>query len=60
MIHPNASSRPSTVDRMLSAPSSDAPAATLDRELQGIASRFDRATAEIAALVMEYPWQGGR
>ena len=43
------------VDHMLP-PRSDAPAQTLDRELANIASRFCRPTADIVALVIEYPW----
>jgi transcriptional regulator GlxA family with amidase domain len=37
-------------------PQSDQPARTLDRELERIAARYDRATAAFVALVMEYPW----
>ena len=41
-------------------PQSDQPARTLDRELARIASRYGDATAAFVALVMEYPWSGGR
>jgi putative intracellular protease/amidase len=44
------------VDHMLPALRSDYPAATLDRELAHIASRYDRPTAGIVALAIEYPW----
>jgi hypothetical protein len=44
---------------MLPPPRADAPAATLDNALAQIASRFDRPTAEIVALTMEYPWTAG-
>ena len=44
------------VDRMLPPPLADAPALTMERELVKIASHFDRPTADIVALVMEYPW----
>jgi hypothetical protein len=56
MIHPNTSSRAAAVDRMLRPPHSDASALTIERELANIASRFDRPTADIVALTMEYPW----
>jgi putative intracellular protease/amidase len=56
MIRPAASSRGVTVDRMLPPPRPDAPALTMERELAEIALRFDRPTADIVALVMEYPW----
>ena len=39
-------------------PQSDAPARTSDRELARIASRYDRPTAALVALTMEYPWPG--
>lgn len=55
-LRPQAHREAVDVDRMLPPPSADAPAATLDRELAQIASRFDRPTAEIVALAMEYPW----
>ena len=56
MIHPNTSGQSAAVDHMLPPPRSDAPARTIDRELAQIASRFDRPTADIVALVIEYPW----
>lgn len=56
MIYPNTSRQAAAVDRMLPAPRSDAPALTIDRELAQIASRFGRPTADIVALVVEYPW----
>ena len=39
-------------------PQSDASARSLDRELVRIASRYDRSTAALVALTMEYPWPG--
>jgi putative intracellular protease/amidase len=37
-------------------PQGDAPVCSLDRELARIASRYDRSTAALVALTMEYPW----
>lgn len=37
-------------------PQGDEPARSLDRELARIASRYDRSTAALVALTMEYPW----
>ena len=37
-------------------PQGDAPVRMLDRELARIASRYDRPTAALVALTMEYPW----
>lgn len=48
-----------TVDEMLPAPSGDAPATALEQELPRIAQRYDRPTAAMVALVMEYPWSAG-
>ncbi|HWN05630.1 MAG TPA: DJ-1/PfpI family protein [Steroidobacteraceae bacterium] len=56
MIHPHASGDAAIFDHMLSPPSSDAPARAIDTELAQIAARFDRPTADIVALVIEYPW----
>lgn len=56
MIHPSTSGQAANVDDMLPPPRSDEPARTIDWELAQIASRFDRPTAEIVALVIEYPW----
>ena len=55
VIHPNTTQTPAAAD-MLPAPNSDTPARILDRELNRIAARFDRPTAEIVALTIEYPW----
>jgi hypothetical protein len=41
---------------MLPRPRSDAPALTMETALAQIDARFDRPTAAIVALVMEYPW----
>lgn len=56
MIRPDGATASVPVDDMLPALSSDAPAKTIEQELARIASRYDRPTAEIVALVMEYPW----
>jgi len=56
VIRPDRATGSVTVDDMLPLPSPDAPAKTIERELARIASRYDRPTAEIVALVMEYPW----
>jgi transcriptional regulator GlxA family with amidase domain len=56
IIHPHASGEHAVVDHMLPPSPSAAPARTIDRELAQIASRFDRPTADIVALVIEYPW----
>jgi putative intracellular protease/amidase len=56
LIHTNASAPSAAVDHMLPALRSDSPAATLDKELAHIASRYGRPTAQIVALVVEYPW----
>ena len=53
-IHPNTTD--AATIQMLPAPDSTKPAQTIDRELERIASRFDRPTAEIVALTLEYPW----
>lgn len=37
-------------------PQGDEPVRSLDRELARIASRYDRSTAALVALTMEYPW----
>jgi transcriptional regulator GlxA family with amidase domain len=56
VIHPMTSRQPAAVDRMLPPPHADSPARTIERELAQIAARFDRSTADIVALTMEYPW----
>jgi putative intracellular protease/amidase len=56
MIRANKSAPTAAVDHMLPALRSDSPAATLDRELAHIASRYGRPTGHIVALVVEYPW----
>lgn len=55
-IYPEKSKDSSEVDHMLAPPSSDAPAMAIERELARIAARYDRHTAAIVALTMEYPW----
>lgn len=56
VIHPLASSRASAVGHMLPPPGSDVPAQTMERALAHIADQFDRPTADIVALQVEYPW----
>jgi putative intracellular protease/amidase len=56
LIHANKSGPTAAVDHMLPVLRSDSPAATLDRELTHIASRYGRPTGHIVALVIEYPW----
>ena len=56
VIHANTSGPAAAVDQMLPALRSDSPAATLDRELAHIASRYGRPTGHIVALTVEYPW----
>jgi putative intracellular protease/amidase len=56
MIHPAAPRQAAAVGHLLPPPSSDAPAQAIDRELAQIASRYGRPTADIVALVIEYPW----
>jgi hypothetical protein len=56
MIRANKSAPTAAADDMLPALRSDSPAATLDRELAHIASRYGRPTGHIVALVVEYPW----
>ena len=56
MIRPSTSRKVAAVDHVLPPPRSEAPALVIDRELAHIASRFGRPTADIVALVIEYPW----
>jgi transcriptional regulator GlxA family with amidase domain len=56
VIHANTSAATASVDHMLPVLRSDSPAATLDRELAHIASRYGRPTGHIVALTVEYPW----
>ncbi|MBO0763118.1 MAG: DJ-1/PfpI family protein [Hyphomicrobiaceae bacterium] len=56
IIRPIRTSQTATVDRMLPPPRSDVPATTMERELARIASHLGRPTADIVALVVEYPW----
>ena len=56
MISPNTSRQAAAVDHILPPPRSEVPALAIDRELAHIASRFGRPTADIVALVIEYPW----
>ncbi len=55
-IYPDAAAETADVDMTLAAPPSEAPATLLEAELPRIAERYDRPTAGIVALVMEYPW----
>ncbi len=45
------------VDWMVPELPATTPAAVLDRHLADIAARYDRPTAGIVSLVMEYPWE---
>ena len=47
---------PETGARMLAPLPYEAPARVLETELPGIEQRYDRQTADIVTLVMEYPW----
>lgn len=60
MILPDQPSESARVDHMLPQPPTEAPAQTLENELPVVAARYDLPTAKIVALVMEYPWAGGR
>lgn len=56
VIHPATSAENTdTVDRLLPRPAPDVPAQAVERELTQIAARFGRPTADIVALVLEYP-----
>ena len=55
-IHPDAAAETAQVSEMLAPPPSETPAMLLEAELPRIAERYDRPTAGIVALVMEYPW----
>jgi putative intracellular protease/amidase len=56
VIHVNTTAASAAVDHMLPALRSDSSAATLDRELAHIASRYGHPTGHIVALTVEYPW----
>lgn len=58
LIHPDRAADAGGVDDMLPPPPTQMPALTLEQELPRIAARYDRPTAAIVALVMEYPWSG--
>jgi DJ-1/PfpI family len=60
IIRPAASRQAAAAAHLLSPLPSDAPAKAVDRELAHIASRYGRPTADIVALVIEYPWSVGR
>jgi transcriptional regulator GlxA family with amidase domain len=55
-IHPAGRSRDARVDEMLPAPSPQTPAQAASRELDRVAARFGRPSADIVALAMEYRW----
>lgn len=57
VIHPDKPAD-TKVDHLLPAPSGEAPATAIERELPLIAARYDAPTAGIVALAMEYPWSG--
>jgi len=56
LIRASGSTETTDVTYMLPRLSADAPAQTLERELPRIEVRYDRPTAAIVALVMEYQW----
>lgn len=58
LMRPDRPADTANVDEMLPPPPSEAPAALLEAELPRIAARYDRPTAGIVALTMEYPWAG--
>jgi putative intracellular protease/amidase len=55
-IYPSTTQAETSVDHVLPVPRTDMPALTIDAELEHIATRFGRPTAEIVALTLEYPW----
>lgn len=55
-IHPVVRSGDAHVDETLPAPSPQMPAQAVSRELDRVAARFGRPTADIVALAMEYRW----
>ena len=50
--------RDAKADRTLPALPREEPAKLIDRHLADIATHYDRQTAGIVSLVMEYPWRG--
>jgi hypothetical protein len=54
-LRPGSSGERAGADVVLE-PQKDQPARSLDIELARIASRYDRPTAALVALTMEYPW----
>jgi transcriptional regulator GlxA family with amidase domain len=54
-LRPDTSVAAESLDMVIQPPR-DAPARAIDRELARIASRYDRPTAALVALTMEYPW----
>ena len=59
VIWPHRSIETASVDDILAPPSTNAPAMTMERTLANIVNRYDRPTAAIVALAMEYPWASG-
>ncbi len=55
VLHPETSQETANVGKTLALPS-DRPGAVLEQVLPDISDRYDRQTADIVTLVMEYPW----
>jgi transcriptional regulator GlxA family with amidase domain len=59
MIHPSVPAEDAAAaDRALPPLDGARPALTIERELANVAARYGRSTAELAALILEYPWMG--
>ena len=56
ILRPEAATASVHADLGLPSPEPAAAARTVDRELAHIAARYDRPTAELVALILEYPW----
>lgn len=56
ILYPDQPAETANVTFTLAAPPTEAPAQALETELPNIVARYDRPTAGIVALVMEYPW----
>lgn len=58
-LRPEAALQAATMATLLPPPGERAPAGTIDDELAHVAKRYDLPTAELAALMLEYPWPAG-
>jgi len=56
VIYPDAAAETARLDLTLAPPPADRPAGLLETTLPAIVARYDRPTAGIVALTMEYPW----